>query len=414
MKNIICKVLLKIGIICINSRVVGQLKENINFLISQLNQAQKQKDEYVEKYGLITKIINSKPFKNRALIEFNELCEEGFNGLIKDVKAMQSLQNLQNELQVLCNFPNIYNKTTLALYGGINSGKTSFLNTLISNKFTKLATDNKPTTPIPTYITNGRKEQVKIHSIFGGCVDIKPALYSQISHNYIAKLRYNLKNIAPLMSLQTRIENFDNLCFIDTQGYESLKHFSSMDELKQYTNIFKNAQILLWFIDLDMNGTITKKDLDFLENLKDKSLYIILSKADLKSENEIRFALEETKNILKEFSIKYQGISAYSSKNKTEIMFEKISLFTFLQQENKVFDSKYQKQNELKNIFKTYFHTLQTTKTDIFDLSLTDLFKIKLDKMRETQEFIALCKNLEDKLLQSLNNFFLSLHVKAN
>lgn len=386
----LCKILSNIGIECGKEEIekirqeLKNKEEEMGKKIDSTNSQNKKLQEDLEaekkdknkvakelvivsaKYDLIGKILNAKSLHNEALKNFDELCKNDFiefanneSSLAEEAEALLKLQSIQEQLHVICNFPAIFNKTIVALGGGFSSGKSAFLNSIIANKDIRLATGIKPVTALPTYISNGSSDRIKIYSTFGGSVDIEPSLYKEISHDFIKSFSFNLKDIVPFMAIETKIGEYNNLCFIDTPGYNPVQIEGQTDrDFEVSKEYLKKAKVLLWAVGLDSNGTISTTDLEFLSDFmnKDKKLFIILNKADLKTPSDVKDIIEVVKENLKDYDIKYEGISAYSSTRKKEIMFdeEKISLFDFLKQVDKVSEVKRQIEREVKEIFEMY------------------------------------------------------------
>jgi len=151
------------------------------------------------------------------------------------------------------------------------------------------------------------------------------------------------------MAIETPMESYSNICFINTPGYTS-------NDAKTSQEYLEHANTLLWTIGIDTNGTIPASDLDFLENIsmKDKKIYIIANKADLRSAVDIEDILDIFEEILDEYDIEYEGISAFSSVNKEEINYRKEPLFDFLERVNNPVEVQGSILTELDAVFDMY------------------------------------------------------------
>jgi hypothetical protein len=246
---------------------------------------------------------------------------------------------------------------------------------------------------------------------------------------------FNLKDIMPVMAIETPIEHFDKICFIDTPGYNpsNTEAFTDQDfgTAQEY---LKQSNVLLWFIGLDANGSIPSSDLDFIKNLflDGKKLYIVANKADLRSEEDLEEILDIFEEILDDHNIEYEGISAYSSVHKKEIFSRKISLFDFLKQENNRVEVYKQISQKLFSVFDMYQKAIgdeikwkKNIQSSFKSLELDllqsgyemnyDIVNNRLDKMRSMFEVKNLARQLKElekikkMMIQSLQEVFESI-----
>lgn len=340
-----------------------------------------------DKYSLVSNFLNANPSQNEAMENFKHLIASDFiefanneSALAEEAKALLILQDVEKKLQEIITFPAIYNKNIVAVGGGFSAGKSAFLNSLFVDKSIRLPEGINPVTAIPTYITVGEKNLIKGYSYKGGVVDLSAKIYGELSHDFIKSLGFNLKDIAPIMAIETPMESYENICFIDTPGYNPANTGytdSDADTSKEY---LKHANTLLWTIGIDTNGTIPASDLDFLESmiLDDKKIYIIANKADLRSHDDIEDILDVFEEILEEYDIEYEGISAFSSINKEEIAYRNISLFNFLEEVNNPVEVQTSILSELENVFNMY-RTAITEQISWTDNMQSHLKSLELD-----------------------------------
>jgi tRNA U34 5-carboxymethylaminomethyl modifying GTPase MnmE/TrmE len=75
---------------------------------------------------------------------------------------------------------------------------------------------------------------------------------------------------------------------------------------------------LIWLIDID-NGAITEDDIQFIKSLSIKTpILIVFTKADLKSDKEIKQIIEEAKDTVSQTNINCFGVTAYSANLQKE------------------------------------------------------------------------------------------------
>jgi GTP-binding protein EngB required for normal cell division len=356
------------------------------------------------KYDLVSNFLKAESLENKALEEFKFLLTRDFmkfanneSALAEEAKAILALQDVEKRLETITSFPSIFNKNIVAVGGGFSAGKSEFINSFFIDNEIKLPVGINPVTAIPTYITVGNENLIKGYSYKGGMIELSSTLYKQLSHDFIKSLGFNLKDIAPIMAIETPMDSYENICFIDTPGYNpSNTGYTDRDSdtSKEY---LEHANTLLWTIGIDTNGTIPASDLEFLENiaLDDKKIYIIANKADLRSADDIEDILDVFEEILDEYDIEYEGISAFSSINQEELNYRKMSLFEFLEQINNPVEVEKSIVSELNSVFEMYKNAINEqidwTKgiQSHFNSLELDLLEISIDESDKARE----CKN---------------------
>jgi len=417
-------------------------KNLINLIKNSLDDFENNFNKLENKYDLIANFLNAKPLKNSSLQQFKSLIANDFikfankeSALAEEAEALLLLQNVEKRVEEITSFPSIYNKNIVAVGGGFSAGKSEFLNTFFIDKEIKLPVGINPVTAIPTYITMGKINTIKGYSYKGGVVELSSELYKQLSHDFIKSLGFNLKEIAPIMSIETPMDFYDNICFIDTPGYNPSDTGYTGNDDKTAKKYLDHANTLLWTIGIDTNGTIPASDLDFLESiaLEDKKIYIIANKADLRSSDDIEDILDVFEDILDEYDIEYEGISAFSSINKQEITYRKDSLFHFLDNVNNPVEVQKSILSELDVVFNMYKNALKeqikwtiniqshfkSLELDLLEsgIDIDDSEKVdeRLEQMRnmfKTSHLVEQLKELQDlreEMINSIKTVFLSL-----
>ncbi|MEI0749878.1 dynamin family protein, partial [Brachyspira pulli] len=170
-----------------------------------------------------------------------------------------------------------------------------------------------------------------------------------LSHDFIKELGFNLKTILPMIAMSTCIPDYKHICFVDTPGYNPSNSGYTNEDFNTATEYLTNSNALIWLVGLDTNGTIPQSDLKFLDqlNLDNKELYIVANKADLKSNSELEEILDQFEEVLDEYGLNYEGISAYDSIKKMEKSFRKQNLQDFLNTVDRDIVSKEKLANEL-------------------------------------------------------------------
>ncbi len=345
---------------------------------------------------IIAKLISSNP-DDEALRNFKEAFNE-FREFMKKVvikdegEVVLRLKKIEEDLTLISAFPDLFKKNIITIGGGFSAGKSEFINSF-SN--IKLPVNIEPTTAIATYVLKGNNEIIAC-SYKGAKVDLKEIdknFLSILSHQFIKSFKFNIKELLKYLVVATKID-YENICFVDTPGYNPSKKEEDFEIASKY---LKNSEVLVWLIGLDSSGTISSSDLEFLEKvgLDDKRLFIVLNKADLRNVQDLTDVIEEIKEVLEDYSIEYEGISAYSSILKKEFLFDKKSLFEFLKQENSEKLIIQDIINELKRIYLLYKLSLEIEKKEKKEIYNT-LQSLSIDLLEEDLENENAYMRLED------------------
>ncbi|MDO4223053.1 MAG: dynamin family protein [Acinetobacter sp.] len=335
---------------------LNNLQQNLDKNIAQQHHLTQQIEDNQKKFNdqlkeielrqnLIAQLLSAQS-KNQGVKNFFDALYNDFlnfanqeNAFKEEAQAMLELQSIGNELKLIGAYPEFHKKHTIAVAGGFSAGKSEFISSLFLDHTIHLPIAIEPTTAIPTYVFHEKTNDVIGCSKNGGIVkllDIDSDFHHKLSHQFIRSFGFNLKKIMPFVFLTTPMV-YENLCFIDTPGYNPAEVAEGHTHEDENTakEFVKNAKALIWVIGLDANGTISKSDLEFLSHIceeSDKPLYIILNKADLRPADQLEDILEEIADTLDDYDISYKGISAYSSIHRREYDFKKINLNEFLYQ----------------------------------------------------------------------------------
>lgn len=343
-----------------------------------------------EKFLLLNKILKAKKIENEKFEEYKKLFETEFmdfanedSTLENEAEVILKFKELEEEIEKMITFDFLYFKNIISVGGGFSAGKSSFLNGFFDVDKVKLPEGVETVTAIPTYVTQG-DENVLGFSSKGGLIKLDSKLYGKLTHAYMKNFEFNIKEIMPYVIIETNIKNgeFDNICFIDTPGYNS---GTQIQDRNTSWHEIEYSNSIIWVIEATA-GTLKKSDLEFLsdDRLSEKKKYIVLNKADLKPENDIRDIMNEIIDVLDENMIEFEGISAYSSRTKKEFFFEKKSLFEFLKDENKKIKAEEKIVKKIQELFNEYRKSIEYEK----------------DNLKEKRKYI---KSLEKEIL--VNNF---------
>ncbi|RVZ85576.1 ATPase [Helicobacter pylori] len=344
-----------------------------------------------ERYDLIARILNAKT-NNEGLEEYQSVLDgeflefaSGVDSLKEKEIALLMLQEIQKELQLVASYPNLFQKTIVAVGGGFSAGKSTFLNNLLGLKL-KLPEDMNPTTAIPTYCLKGKKEVLMGFSQNGGMVELPHLTFN---HQFLESLGFNLKEIMPFMILSTPSVPFEFLCFIDTPGYNPGNQGYTGGDKEASKKSLKHAKHILWLVSCEC-GELHKDDLEYLQELYEegKQVFIVLSRADKRTKRQLEEVAIKIREILKDNGIEFKGICAYSATRYQEYkeFSEKSKVFNSLEKFLMKLNQRSEKQNEiLESLYEVHRMYEKAIEQDAnqFKRYQKALHSIKLDLMQE-------------------------------
>lgn len=292
------------------------------------------------------------------------------SSLANEAEAFLKLQEIATDLRVVSSFPEFHTAKTIAVAGGFSAGKSEFISSLFKDESLKLPSSIEPTTAIPTYVIHSEEQDpnclIGVNNRNGTVrlSDIDKDLVRKLNHNFIQSFKFPLKKIMPYMFLTTKM-TYKHICFVDTPGYNPPRGTGShtANDINIAQEFVVNANVLIWVIGADASGTIPAEDIRFLKRQwvdSGKPLYLVYNKADLKPKEDIRDILKQFKSILEQENIAYQGITAYNSIDRSEILSltGKPKLSKFLQQIDHKVDKKAELLEKLYDVDRAYQYAI--------------------------------------------------------
>ena len=343
-----------------DKNIFVELTENeTNTLSKDFDDLTKSYNDITMMYNLVNKVLAEQKTNNKkeSLIKFDNIINGEFVNFANS-KSLLAMQSIQNKLHSISNSANIYDKNVVTVAGGFSAGKSEFLSSFFANKEIKLPIGIKPVTAIPTYIIHTNKSTIKGYSNKINSIDIPSELYSKLSHDFIEKFDFSLKNIIEYIVVETELQAYQDICLVDTPGYNPTNTETTESDYNIASEYLQKSDILIWVIGLDASdGAIPASDLEFLENLpENKKLFIVANKADLKSPDDLEEILYNFEDTLDEYGIEVEGISAYSSVLSKEFSYRNQSVFDFLTEVNNYENTSKEKlKNEIKEELATIF-----------------------------------------------------------
>lgn len=330
---------------------------------------------------LLARLIQFK--RNQAAIALNEI-----NQYIDGIFSLFSEVTIKDELQLYRRFKNaaaklseqqkvqqLQYKAVVSLGGQFSAGKSAFINS-ISGIQQSLPVAQAPTTSIPTYILKSNRDTLRAHSIYGYSVSLSPEAMNAMTHEFYESYKIGFSAfIDCIIAESSSYKLKDYIALLDTPGYskydaktESRMSVSDREKARLQLRI---SDYLIWLVDID-NGCITEEDLRFIESLHIKnSVLIVFTKADKKSEGEIKKIIENAIDTIKKTAIKCYGITAYSSIENREYGNNLISLYfndyiTSRQGSTDVYHEFLAIENELKKNINSAIESSKVTAVTLF------------------------------------------------
>lgn len=222
-------------------------------------------------------------------------------------------------------------KSVVGLGGRFSAGKSNFINA-ITEMENPLPVEQNPTTSIPTYIMWGDEDKIETTSSFGYAIPLSREAMQALSHDFYNKYGIGFSAFLENIIIKTPQYGIDErIILLDTPGYSKAEFFrsareKSSDRQKAFEKL-NVADHLIWLVSVD-NGTISTDDLEFLRDLDLTSpILFVVTKADLKLEEEVKKVVEEIETALSRTQIPTYGVTAYSSIEKKEYVNQYIKAF---------------------------------------------------------------------------------------
>lgn len=324
------------------------------------------------RFNLVSMLLSAKPNPSEALDEFQQLLKKDYmdytkvdDALSEEAGALLELQNICHDLEAFIHNKEVYSKNSIALAGGFSSGKSTFCNNLFSTKEIQLPVSIRPETAIPAYVISGDKAPNAFGlTSTGASVELGVDAYKQMNHEFLKSFNFNLKNLMPSVVIHAKMpKDFEHICFVDTPGYNSADVKNAYTNKDRETSLMfiRQAKMLFWFVGLDVTGTLTDSDVDFLQEVRSESpemrIAVICNKAELKSQGDIDEVLDYVVEVLEDNDIPYEGVVAYSSRQKKSFGSRGKSLEDIFGEMNRLnTDKKKELQKRLKSLFRKHIN----------------------------------------------------------
>lgn len=294
------------------SKNLSAIKKENEDLANNLNRQE-------EKGRFIADVINSHSDKNKALEEYNRLLNVEYqayanknDSLAEEANAMQQLIDAKEQLELAVGDADIIKKNIIAICGAFSSGKSSFMNSFFDQEDIVLPVGLDQTTAIAAYVMPGNDTDIIGYSFSGGKVKIPSKIFPMFRHGREEEFNFNMKDIIGKIVFKTKfVQDFENICFIDTPGFNAGSNSAADHEIAM--TALSGANAMIWCFAID-NGTIKEDEMKILREISGKMpMYIVAARADIKPEDEREEILANVENELELNGIEYDGISLYTT-----------------------------------------------------------------------------------------------------
>lgn len=240
---------------------------------------------------------------NQYLLDNQKVYDDNLHGVVKKVKEdltqeqffpSKELSDVLNKLLSRTKKP-----MKVAIVGQFSSGKTTFINALLSNNI--LPTGITPVTSKVNYIEYGTELKLKVTYNSGA------QEYHSIDN--ISQFTDQRKNTVDIkfLTLFAPFEILKDIIFVDTPGLNS----QSQNDTDITHKVLQDVDGILWLTLLDNAGKQSEEKVlkRYMKSFKDKSL-CILNQKDKFSQEEIKASVSYVKETFKDYFVDVIPISA--------------------------------------------------------------------------------------------------------
>lgn len=290
----------------------------------------------------------------------------------------------------------------VAITGQFSSGKSTFLNALLSRKI--LPTGITPVTSKVNFINYGEEYKLKI-TYKSGAEEYhnieRIAAFTDQRESEMDEIKY--------LTLYAPMDILKDITFVDTPGLNS----QSQSDTDTTRNVLRNVGGIIWLTLIDNAGKMSEAEVleEYMEQFKDKSL-CVLNQKDKFTEEQI---ITTTKYVSEKFNKYFAEVIPISAKQ---------ALDSRQQQKRVLLDNTFEEittqfKNELKknlnvgslDFFQNQFQEFQTQIEVIKNRDVTD--DMKLMKESNIQEVLAFIENIIRPQAQESKAFAIKKDLKG-
>ena len=244
--------------------------------------------------------------------------------LSNKAQLQQQLEMLSDKLLEQKKYNMLKDKVVIGLGGKFSAGKSKFINSLLKAGEEFLPEDQNPTTSIPTYIVQGKIDEINAYTNSGDKVTLDFEALQALTHKFYRKFGIGFSSFIHSLVISEDDMPYSGMAFLDTPGYnkpdavdEVQLQKSDSDQNKAYEQLRK-VDYLIWLMDIE-NGVIQQNDIEFIESLNLKNpILIVVNKADKKIDRDIEKIVNLVNKTAEDAGINVFGVAAYSSRENKE------------------------------------------------------------------------------------------------
>lgn len=280
--------------------------------------------------ALLKKILSSdtksESAENQKLIaEINEkiipvLAQAKIDG---ELSMAHEINRLKAKLDGSYAYEALSTKQVVGIGGRFSSGKSSFINSLVSKSSLLLPEGQNPTTSISTYITGGNTRKNIVSTKRGADIEIDDEAVIALNHQFYEQYGIGFSKYINNIILETPLLTYKSIALLDTPGYnksDSNKKQEASDKEKSKTQL-QTVDRLIWLADSD--SVIKSQDIIFLQMLAPEyPVLFVMNKADKRSKSALEQIINSSKESLDNAGIDYYDVVGYSSFDGKEILSE--------------------------------------------------------------------------------------------
>ncbi len=207
----------------------------------------------------------------------------------------------------------IANKTAIAFVGEFSAGKTSIVNTILSqgnSNVAKLPVSAKATTAIPTYITGGNIENFQFISPDNVLKQMRKDTFMKINKEVLDEVD-GVSAMLKYFVMEYKNSNLNNLSILDTPGFNS----NDSEDAQRTIEVINECDALFWVFDVNA-GTVNKSSIKLIKEHLKKPLYVVINKVDTKSDLDVQQVENLIRRTLSNEGVQVQKFIRFSSSDK--------------------------------------------------------------------------------------------------
>ena len=239
--------------------------------------------------------------------------------LRNEVEIYRTLQKIAERSREQQKIKILENKNIVGIGGKFSAGKSCFINSITE---ACLPEGQKPTTAIATYIVRSEKAKNVAITNTDVCIEIDDDAVEAVAHEFYEEYQIGFSKLLKNLVVYSPEFAYSNIAILDTPGYSKSdigkKEAGTDAEIARRQ--LKTADYLIWLVDANQ-GTITQRDLDFINSLNMKNeILVVFTKAGQRTESDLNKIVKEAKKVLENTNCKVFDVIAYDSFDKREII----------------------------------------------------------------------------------------------